>query len=336
MNKQQTITINGVAYNAHTGMRVDAMVGKKDTKEQSSPAAAQTRKRTAMAAGAFHASKATHSKTLNRRYVKSPVAKKKSAPATTIPKKAPQTTVRYQKSPMITKFAKPEQAPVKQSVKKRTIAINDIGPIAHPKVAALKKPTPQLAKSTAAAAAAKPRTNADVKKTAIEQALAKSQPNKKQQKKQRSKRLVNIASASLALVLFAGYLTYINMPSLSVRIAAAQSGIAATYPSFQPAGYSLKGPVAYENGEVTMNFASNSNAQKFALNQSKSSWDSSALLDNYVQQASNGNYQTFSDSGLTVYVYNTNAAWVNGGILHTITGDASLSSEQILHIATSM
>lgn len=338
MNKKQTIAINGVEYDAITGMRLGTEGNKQNSTEKAPSKTAPVRKQP-LTAGAFHAHKTTRSKTLNRRYVKSPITKGKTVPtdsAGSLTKKAPRPAVNHQKSPMITKFAKPEKVQAQQPAKKHAVTITDIGPMPHPKVAALKKTVNQRSSSAADAPLPKPPTNSEIKKMAIEKALEKSIPGKKQPKKPRNKRMLNIASAGLMLVLITGYITYINMPSLSVKIAAAQSGIAATYPSFQPTGYSLKGPVAYENGKVTISFASNSNPQKFALNQSKSTWDSSALLDNYVQKASNGNYQIFNDSGLTVYVYGTNAAWVNGGVLHTITGDATLSSYQILHIATSM
>jgi hypothetical protein len=140
----------------------------------------------------------------------------------------------------------------------------------------------------------------------------------------------------IGLLLLTGYFTYINLPNLSVRVAAAQAGIDATYPEYRPVGYRLNGPVAYKNGEVSMNFASNSGPVSFSLNQSKSSWDSSALLEKYVNPKSDGKYATYSDDGLTIYTYGTDAAWVNGGILYTVDGSAMLSNEQIRRMATSM
>jgi hypothetical protein len=85
-----------------------------------------------------------------------------------------------------------------------------------------------------------------------------------------------------------------------------------------------------------MKFASNSGPQNFTLNQKKSSWDSSAVLDNYVKQKAGENYITYNERGLTIYTYGSDAAWINNGVLYTINGDAPLSSDQIRHIATSM
>jgi hypothetical protein len=46
----------------------------------------------------------------------------------------------------------------------------------------------------------------------------------------------------------------------------------------------------------------------------------------------------FLDKGKTIYLYNNgaNAAWVNGGVLYQITGNANLSSDQIVSIADSL
>ncbi len=341
MNKQQTITINGVAYDAHTGMRIETTPQEKKPEKAVAKKTAEipAKRPRSVSATAIHGNRTKKSATLSRRYVATPAHKKP-----TLVKKP--MVSKHVKSPMISKFAKAAPVATAPTAPKPASAAHDIGPVPHPKVThrppavipkATKLRSTNIRHRAAPAAQKAPTTNTVTKQSAIEQALAKSKPNKKEVKNaKRGKRLMSIATGSLALVLLAGYVTYINMPSLSVRVAAMQSGVAATYPSYQPAGYSLRGPVAYEDGQVTMKFASNTSRQNFTLNQSRSTWDSSALLDNYVQQASNGQYQTYNDSGLTIYVYGTDAAWVNGGILHTISGDASLSNEQIRHLATSM
>jgi hypothetical protein len=133
-----------------------------------------------------------------------------------------------------------------------------------------------------------------------------------------------------------GYFTYLNMPNLSVRVAATQAGINATYPDYQPDGYRLDGAIAAQEGKVQMKFASNSGPQNYVITQEKSTWDSSAVVDNLVKPASNDSYVTTNERGLTIYTFDGNAAWVNGGILYTVGGDAPLSSEQIRRIATSL
>jgi len=147
---------------------------------------------------------------------------------------------------------------------------------------------------------------------------------------------INIAAVSLAVLVFGGYLTYLNMPQLSTRVAASQAGINAQYPSYHPSGYSLSGPVAFNNGVVSMKFAANASPQDYTVTQSRSNWDSSAVLENYIQPKAGERYTTTQSNGLTIYTYDKCAAWVNGGILYTIDGSANLTPEQIQHIAISM
>lgn len=126
------------------------------------------------------------------------------------------------------------------------------------------------------------------------------------------------------------------MPNLSVRVAAAQAGINAGYPNYHPDGYALAGPVTFSDGRVSMNFKANGGNHTFTINQSKSGWNSDAVLDNYVSPRAGSSYIPYTERGLTIYTYDNNAAWVNGGILYTVEGDAPLSSEQIRRIATSL
>lgn len=315
MNKQQTVTINGVHYDTHTGMRLA------QAENQPTPATRHARP----TAHALH-KKTERTKTLSRKHVKAPAHKAKVAKPAATPKAAPVT-----RSPQITKFA-PHSAPSQPPAAKPRAM--DIAPVKHPLQAAVAHKT--AVKSHPHQVEHKPAHQ--IKHQAISEAMEKAAPAKrhKQSFRERHPRLLSVASASLALVLLAGYLTYINLPSLSVKVAAVQAGIAATYPSYQPSGYSLEGPVAFSDGQVSMKFGANAGPQSFTVTQVKSSWNSLALLDNYVEEVSDGDYTVYTDSGLTVYVYDNDAAWVNGGILHTIEGDASLTNDQIRHIATSM
>lgn len=318
MSEQKTISINGINYDAHTGLPLGPV--------------AQPVKPEAVRAAAVHA-KGVHqtqqrSQTLSRQFVKKAQLATPKRPAVTggsMDMKKRPTSVR---SPHITKFA-PHHS-VKTVRQSAAPATKDIAPVTHHVAAKAHK---AMAKPSVAA----PRPAQEIKNSAIAEALHKASNTPAKKPKTRThRRVLNVASASLAVLLLAGYFTYVNMPGLSVRIAAAQAGIDASYPDYRPVGYRLNGPVAYKDGEVVIQFASNSGPQKFALAQSKSTWDSSALLEKYVDPKSEGRYATYSDAGLTVYTYGTSAAWVNGGILYTVEGSAALSNEQVRRIATSM
>jgi len=311
---ERTVTINGTLYDAHTGMPIQQEVAVQPT--QPSPIIPQSE---------AHHSDSVHqviqkSQTLNRQIVQKTDQTDKK-----------QTRPTVEKSPAITKFA-PHPIGAKSGVR----IMSDIGPVMHPMTAKAQHPM----HATGSTQKLAPKPSHVIKQEAVAQALEKApghNANAKQTKhKKRYSRMLSVASASLALLLLGGYFTYLNMPSLSVRVAASQAGVNASYPTYRPDGYSLNGPVAYSQGEVTMKFAANAGPQNFTVNQAKSSWDSSAVLDNYVKQKAGDNYIAYNEHGLTIYTFDGNAAWVNGGILYTIAGDAPLSSDQIRHIATSM
>jgi hypothetical protein len=321
MNEQQTVIINGATYDARTGLRIDTEV------KAAAPVHHAAR---SVRSHAVH-KKPSKSQTLSRAHVHTPKGHDKAKKTASKP--------HVPTHPMVRRFSdvKPaSQLHAKHQVKK-TVNQPAIHPVQQSATRRVRTKTTHAPKKNHHTAAPAPAHTE--KQHAIEKALKNAAPAKSPKKgsfAKRHPRLMSAGTASLAIVLMAGYFTYINLPSISVRVAAAQAGIDASYPGYQPAGYGIKGPVAYTNGEVSINFKSNTNPHHFSINQSKSSWDSSALLANYVMPQSNGNYISYSDSGLTIYAYGTQAAWVNDGILHTIEGDATLSGEQIRRIATSM
>lgn len=220
-----------------------------------------------------------------------------------------------------------------QQVIKAPQKVMDFGPVTHPHVAKAHAASAAKAQTLTQHVATAQEIKTEAVKKAVD-ATQKKQPLK--QRLQPRQRTVAVLSAVFALVLLGGYFTYLNMPSLSVRVAAAQAGIDADYPDYRPDGYALSGPVTYSEGKVSMNFKANGGDQNFVISQSKSGWNSEAVLDNYVAPKAGSSYIPYTERGLTIYTYDDNAAWVNGGILYTLEGDAPLSSEQIRRIATSL
>ena len=244
-------------------------------------------------------------------------------------------SVDFVRSKSISRFApKTTPTPVNSATTKKQM---DIGPMKHPMAASVASTL--AAKKSQAANHNIVKSANTIKQEAIAEALSKTpgkQPTKQNFLKRHSK-FINIFTISILLIVIAGYFTYLNMPSLSVRVASAQAGIDATYPDYHPDGYSLNGPVVYSNGQVSINFHANTGDRSFVIKQSKSLWDSSALKNQIDKESSGGTNET-KERGLTIFSYdnNTKAAWVNGGILYSITGNAPLSGDQIRHIATSL
>lgn len=151
-----------------------------------------------------------------------------------------------------------------------------------------------------------------------------------------SPKTLRFSSGALAVLLIAGFFAYQNAANISMRIASSRAGFSASTPGYHPSGFSMSGPVEYGPGQITLNFKSNSDQRNFHITQRVSNWNSEALLANFVT-TNNKSYQTYQDKGRTVYIYDgSNATWVSGGVWYQIEGNSSLSSEQLLHIASSM
>lgn len=300
---QATVLVNGTLYDAITGLPI-----KRQTEQPSRQA---------------HSSHQIHhqvqkSHTLNRHAVKQP--------PTTVPTATPAVQAVIKTRPAITKFAPHPVNPAQP-----TRLMRDIGPSVHP----LMQKTEARLDLSKKQADIKPSI---IKQAAINEAMEKAprhNSSKPVKAKRRSSRLMSIASVSLALLLLAGYFTYINLPNLSVRVAAAQAGINANYPGYRPDGYRMAG-VNYDKGSVSIKFAANAGPQNFTITQQQTAWDSTAVKENYVTPNWGNDVVPYTERGLTIYSHEGNAAWVNGGILYTISGDAPLSASQVRGIATSL
>lgn len=131
------------------------------------------------------------------------------------------------------------------------------------------------------------------------------------------------------------YFVSTNIPDISVKVAAMQTGIEATYPSYIPRDFSLS-DISSENGKITLTFKGPERAT-FTLTEEKSSWDSTTLLHNYVEPTWQSNYITTHEQGITLYISGANAAWVNGGVLYKIDASSnSLTKKQLRNIVISM
>lgn len=331
MSTKHTISINGQLYDAVTGLQVQGGLSKAAEKLPEVPSVRPEQPiRTHIHREPEHPSEHIHqnlqkSTALRRGHL--------SAPKSTVPTSAPQRHAagHIARSPMISKFAsRPMPLPKNHTAK----MINDIGPIVRqqtPSFVKPKKPSPvEIKEQLIAKAGAK----IDHQITSKPSALALEKPRRTPLlKRLRGRHLVTVGVSVMLLV---GYLAYLNVPGLSVRLAAAQSGVNAAYPSYSPDGYSFQGPVAFQQGQVDLNFKSNGGGEGYTIRQQNSGWNSVAVLDNLVSKASDGHYQTNSEGGITIYTYGTKAAWTNGGVLYTIDGKAPLGPDQLVKIASSM
>lgn len=341
MASKNYVIINGRAYNTITGMVMDDIdVKETEIKKE------QSISRRGTSVSNIHAAHVQKSSTLNRRHVKMP----QRTPLAAKPQKA---RVDVKQHVAVKKFSTPitskpapqkiainrpaETHPVTRRAQQRPLSVNtklrkERQPLTmnnNPLVAV----APQKIEKPIVA-----KTSKQLKNEAIEKALSNeiisNKKARRRQKKGGTLRWLNTFSVGFAVMLLGGYLTYLSMPNISIKMAAVQSGIDAKYPGYKPDGYALNGPIKFKSGEVSMKYAYADGSSGYTITQQKSSWNSSAVKEFFSEKHKNPN--TTMIDGLTIYSGGKEAAWVNGGILYQISGDANLSSSQIEKIATSL
>ena len=149
-------------------------------------------------------------------------------------------------------------------------------------------------------------------------------------------RILLAFSCAAAMVCAIVYFVNLTAPDVSLKVAAMQSGIEATYPSFTPRDYNLSDITSEEN-KVTLTFRGNDGTSSYTLTEEKSSWDSNALLSNYISPYYAEDYTMVREQGLTLYMVKDGASWVNNGILYKLkVNSGALTKKQIKTIATSL
>lgn len=182
----------------------------------------------------------------------------------------------------------------------------------------------------------------------LDQALLRADAHKKMlegryghrnlwQRVKHAPRWLSIGLTLLIVLAAGGAYTMWQVPQVSIKVAAARAHINASVPAYTPSGYSFVGPANFEDGAITIKYASGDGSdQAFLLSQKASNWDSQSMAASVVPKEAQ--VQTSQIRGTTVYIYgpSNDAAWVNHGILYKLKDNANLNSEQILKIADSL
>jgi hypothetical protein len=194
--------------------------------------------------------------------------------------------------------------------------------------------------TTTATPAPARQSSADIFERALAQANSHKQPyhpiKRKAKKSHRGRTLASIAASSFAILLIAGFIAYQNATAIQLRLAASRAGINATLPKWKPSGFAI-GKFTYAPGSVTVSFNDLQTNSNFTITQVASNWDSGKLLSDYVLPNSSTTYNTIESAGSTIYTYGNNSAtWVNNHIWYRLDTNGSLSTSQIVQLATSM
>lgn len=176
---------------------------------------------------------------------------------------------------------------------------------------------------------------ADIFEAALAHATSHEQkPLRPNRRSARRKRLVNVMAGLGAFLVIAGFIAYLNKPTIELRVASMRAGFHAQMPSYKPTGYALAGGVKSSDGKIAMQFRSGEDS--YQITQEASDWNSSTLLDQAAENRG-APTRTIQSKGRTIYIYNDSAAtWVNGGVRYEISGNSALDASELVSLATSM
>jgi len=183
----------------------------------------------------------------------------------------------------------------------------------------------------------------DLYDLAIDKANAHEQPplTKKELKQLhpkhffRGKALAYTAVVIMGLSLL-GFGVYQNIPNIMAKVASIKAGFAVHLPGYKPSGFSLAS-VGYQPGTVQFDYNSNIDNRKFTLTEHSSNWDSATLVSSIVVPTQGHDYKKITVAGQSVYLYGKNqASWVSNGIWYQVQGNSSLSTNQIIKLATTV
>lgn len=295
-----------------------------------------------------HSSAETHrrmqnSSTLNRRYVRRP-GLMRDVPITSTAKRQADDLKRRQE--LAAKINRERLAALKKKLTDKKQALTTPkDTVSRAEQLAAKDANVFMKKPQSTPMKSQPQPSMNERKTAaIKSALAsvstmdtrnKSKRTFKTRRSFSPAKIILAFSCAIVAVAAVGYVVSVNTPDISVRVAAMQTGIDATYPAHTPRGFSLSS-VTSEDGKVSMTF-SKSAKESFTLTEERSSWNSSALESNYIKDTFSDNYSVITEQGITIFVSGSNAAWINGGILYKLTTTSiQLTKKQIKAIATSL
>lgn len=145
----------------------------------------------------------------------------------------------------------------------------------------------------------------------------------------------SLAIGASALLVITGFATYLNTPSLQIRIAGVQAGINTTNPDFKAAGFAFTGVSASQAKRI---IALKTDEARYQLIQQPTNWVDGQMIDHISSVSASGkpNYRSLKFGTQTVYrLNNGNATWVKNGTWYQLNGERAVSdsvlSELVKH-----
>lgn len=139
----------------------------------------------------------------------------------------------------------------------------------------------------------------------------------------------SLAVGASALLVIAGFATYLNMPSLQIRVAGLEAGVSTVNPNFSKAGFSYTGVSASQSKRV---IGLKTAEATYSLVQQPTNWAGGQMVDHISSVSASGtpNFKTVQFGDQTVYrLNNGNATWVKNGTWYQLNGDRAVGDQQL-------
>lgn len=150
------------------------------------------------------------------------------------------------------------------------------------------------------------------------------------QRRAATRHAISMATGFAALLVIAGFATYINMPGLQIKVAGIQAGVNAMQPNFEKAGFAYNGVQASEGKRV---IGLQSNGHQYQLLERSTNWDGKTMIGTVSSVSANGtpNYTPVQIGSDTVYRFSEKqATWVKNGTWYHLSGNAAISDMQLM------
>jgi len=154
-----------------------------------------------------------------------------------------------------------------------------------------------------------------------------------------SQRVINFAAGTAAVLLIGSFFAYQNIPNLSVRYAGVKAGVTAKLPGYHPTAFTVSNNVQYSPGQVAVQYSSNTDDRSYVVTQKKTDWTNNEL-ESFMTTQGGKTPQSYASGEKTIYIQSEGdkitASTVEDGVLKNVAGNASLNTDQVIKIVSSM
>lgn len=151
-------------------------------------------------------------------------------------------------------------------------------------------------------------------------------------KKKTRRHAFSMAAGTLALLFIAGFAAYQNTPGLQIKVAGVRAGVATTTPNFQATGFAYGGTRA-EDSKLIIGLSAGDH--QYQLSEQATNLSSEDMIKHVSATDASGtpNYEVVEAGVSTVYrLGDSQATWVKDGIWYQIHGDQGLSDDQLKNL----